>query len=57
MTISLPTDLQYGLLEFIAHCNSENFDDLAEDFVKLGATPPNRYARVYIYIDKSYYIH
>lgn len=42
MTLDLPEDLQYGLLEFISHVNAENFDALPEDFVKLGATPPDR---------------
>ena len=46
MTLTLPSDLQYGLLEFIAHCNSENFSELAEDFVKLGATPPEKIEEV-----------
>eukprot|EP01036_Dinobryon_divergens_P032886 gene32886-42564_t len=42
MTISVPPDLQYGLLEFIAHMNAEDYDALPEDFVKIGATPPDR---------------
>jgi len=42
MTLTLPQDLQYSLLEFIAHCNSEDYSHLAEDFVKLGATPPDK---------------
>lgn len=42
MTLDLPKDLQYGLLEFIAHVNAEDFDELPEDFVKLGMTPPDR---------------
>jgi len=46
MTLTLPQDLQYSLLEFIAHCNSENFGHLAEDFVKLGATPPDKVEEV-----------
>lgn len=36
MTISVPPDLQYGLLEFIAHMNAEDYDALPEDFVKIG---------------------
>ena len=36
MTITVPPDLQYGLLEFIAHMNAEDYDALPEDFVKIG---------------------
>jgi len=36
MTITVPPDLQYGLLEFIAHMNAEDYDSLPEDFVKIG---------------------
>lgn len=42
MTISLPRDLQYSLLEFVAHVKAEDYDQLPEDFVKLGATPPDQ---------------
>lgn len=46
MTITLPKDLQYGLLEFISHVNAGDFDMLPEDFVKLGATPANKVEEV-----------
>lgn len=46
MAIALPKDLQYSLLEFIAHCQSGDFDKLPEDFVKLGATPPDKVEEV-----------
>lgn len=46
MTLDLPNDLQYGLLEFIAHVNAGDFDKLPEDFVKLGATPPDKLEEV-----------
>lgn len=46
MTLDLPKDLQYGLLEFIAHVNAEDFDQLPEDFVKLGASPPEKLEEV-----------
>lgn len=36
MTLNVPPDLQYGLLEFIAHMNAEDYDALPEDFVKIG---------------------
>ena len=42
MTLALPKDLQYSLLEFIAHCSAQDFSQLAEDFVKLGASPPEQ---------------
>ena len=46
MTLELPKDLQYSLLEFIAHVNSNNFDALPQDFVNLGATPPEKIDKV-----------
>lgn len=36
MTLQVPKDLQYGLLEFIAHINSEDYDAIPNDFVNLG---------------------
>mmetsp|Transcript_25725 Transcript_25725/g.56913 ORF Transcript_25725/g.56913 Transcript_25725/m.56913 type:complete len:117 (+) Transcript_25725:1683-2033(+) len=50
MTLTLPQDLQYSLLEFIAHCNSEDYSHLAEDFVKLGATPADKVEDIQILI-------
>ena len=35
MTLETPKDLQYSLLEFIAHLNSENFDAIPQDLVNL----------------------
>lgn len=46
MTLSVPQDLQYSLLEFIAHCNAQDFSHLAEDFVKLGTTPADKVEQV-----------
>jgi predicted unusual protein kinase regulating ubiquinone biosynthesis (AarF/ABC1/UbiB family) len=46
MTLSVPGDLQYGLLEFIAHVNSGDFDAIPADFVNLGFTPPDKLERV-----------
>ena len=46
MTLELPKDLQYSLLEFIAHVNSNNFDALPQDFVNLGATPAEKIDKV-----------
>merc|ERR1711957_427996 len=40
MTLDVPNDLQYALLEFIAHINSENYDAIPEDFINLGFSPP-----------------
>jgi predicted unusual protein kinase regulating ubiquinone biosynthesis (AarF/ABC1/UbiB family) len=42
MTLSVPKDLQYSLLEFIAHINVEDFDALPSDFVNLGFSPANK---------------
>ena len=41
MTLEVPSDLQYALLEFIAHINTENFDELPRDFINLGFSPPD----------------
>jgi predicted unusual protein kinase regulating ubiquinone biosynthesis (AarF/ABC1/UbiB family) len=46
MTLQVPPDLQYALLEFIAHVNAEDFDALPLDFVNLGFTPPEKLAQV-----------
>ena len=42
MTLDVPSDLQYALLEFIAHINSEDYDNLPQDFVNLGFSPPGK---------------
>ncbi|KAH8078816.1 hypothetical protein JL720_9566 [Aureococcus anophagefferens] len=42
MTLEVPGDLQYALLEFIAHINTENLDAVPRDFVNLGFTPPDK---------------
>jgi len=42
MTLQVPKDLQYALLEFIAHINVEDFDALPSDFVNLGFSPSNK---------------
>lgn len=36
MTLSIDNDLQYSLLEFVAHLTSDNYDQLPEDLVQLG---------------------
>lgn len=41
MTLGVPNDLQYALLEFIAHINTEDFDSLPQDFINLGFSPPD----------------
>jgi hypothetical protein len=48
MTLEVPKDLQYGLLDFIAHINAEDFESLPEDFVNLGFTPPNKLEQVHL---------
>jgi len=42
MTLSVPNDLQYALLEFIAHINVEDFESLPKDFVNLGFSPSDK---------------
>lgn len=42
MTLDVPKDLQYSLLEFIAHVNTEAYDQLPDDFVNLGFSPANQ---------------
>jgi len=41
MTLGVPSNLQYGLLEFIAHINTENYDEIPQDFINLGFSPEN----------------
>lgn len=41
MTLEVPNDLQYALLEFIAHINTEDYDAIPNDFINLGFTPEN----------------
>lgn len=36
MTLDIDPNLQYSLLEYVAHLTAENYDSLPEDFVKLG---------------------
>lgn len=36
MTLDIDPNLQYSLLEYVAHLTSENYDDLPLDMVKLG---------------------
>jgi predicted unusual protein kinase regulating ubiquinone biosynthesis (AarF/ABC1/UbiB family) len=46
MTLRVPSDLQYALIEFIAHVNSEDYEAMPQDFVNLGFTPPDQLERV-----------
>lgn len=39
MTLTVPNDLQYALLEFIAHINIEDYDAIPQDFINLGFSP------------------
>eukprot|EP00529_Nitzschia_sp_RCC80_P005387 CAMPEP_0113512478 /NCGR_PEP_ID=MMETSP0014_2-20120614/39361_1 /TAXON_ID=2857 /ORGANISM="Nitzschia sp." /LENGTH=1042 /DNA_ID=CAMNT_0000408839 /DNA_START=180 /DNA_END=3304 /DNA_ORIENTATION=+ /assembly_acc=CAM_ASM_000159 len=39
MTLDVPPNLQYSLLEFIAHINVEDYDAIPQDFINLGFTP------------------
>ena len=42
MTLTVPQNLQYGLLEFIAHVISEDYDSMPLDFVNLGFSPDTK---------------
>lgn len=42
MTIGVPRDLQYALLEFIAHVDSGNIEAIPQDFVNLGLTDEDK---------------
>ena len=46
MTQGVPEDLQYALIEFIAHVNAEDYEAMPADFVNLGFTPPEQLERV-----------
>ena len=46
MTLGVPQDLQYSLIEFIAHVNAEDYAAMPDDFVRLGFTPPEQLERV-----------
>ncbi|KAL7570674.1 hypothetical protein ACA910_014947 [Epithemia clementina (nom. ined.)] len=39
MTLRVPNNLQYALLELIAHINVENYDAIPQDFINLGFSP------------------
>ncbi|KAL7548257.1 hypothetical protein ACHAWF_015462 [Thalassiosira exigua] len=39
VTLAVPDDLQYALLEFIAHINTEDYDSIPQDFINLGFSP------------------
>ena len=41
-----PFLIQYSLIEFIAHVNSEDYDAMPRDFVNLGFTPESQLERV-----------
>jgi len=46
MTLQVPKDLQYSLLEFISHINSEDYEALPQDFVNLGFSSPDKLAQL-----------
>jgi len=39
MTLTVPENLQYALLELIAHINVEDYDAIPQDFINLGFSP------------------
>ena len=46
MAQAVPEDLQYSLIEFIAHVNAEDYEAMPQDFVNLGFTPAEQIERV-----------
>ena len=42
MTLDIDPDLQYSLLEFVAHLTSEDYTALPEDLMKLGFLKPEK---------------
>jgi predicted unusual protein kinase regulating ubiquinone biosynthesis (AarF/ABC1/UbiB family) len=42
MTLDVDPSLQYSLLEYIAHCTSDNYDKTPEDLVNMGFLKPER---------------
>jgi hypothetical protein len=42
MTLEVPKDLQYSILELIAHINTEDYSSLPQDFVNLGFSPSDK---------------
>jgi hypothetical protein len=42
MTLDIDPDLQYSLLEYVAHLTSEDYDKLPEDLAKLGFLKPDK---------------
>ena len=42
MTLQIDPNLQYSLLEFVAHLTAEDFDELPEDLVRLGFLKPEK---------------
>ena len=39
LTRQVPNELQYALLEFIAHLNVEDYEAIPQDFINLGFSP------------------
>jgi hypothetical protein len=42
MTLEIDPTLQYSLLEYLAHCTSNNYDQVPEDLVNMGFLKPDR---------------
>jgi hypothetical protein len=42
MTLEIDPTLQYSLLEYLAHCTSNNYDKVPEDLVNMGFLKPER---------------
>jgi hypothetical protein len=46
MTLAVPPNLQYSILEFIAHVISEDYDAMPADFINLGFSPNDKLAQL-----------
>ena len=42
MTLDVDPTLQYSLLEYLAHCTSDNYDKVPEDLVNMGFLKPDK---------------
>jgi hypothetical protein len=42
MTLDVDPTLQYSLLEYIAHCTSDDYDRVPEDLVNMGFLKPEK---------------
>ena len=46
MCIEVEKDLQYGLIEYISHLMSEDYEEIPKDLIRLGFVPPGQEAMI-----------